>query len=172
MLAALDVTKAKADVFNWSSVTFAMWDAITSFTGSDIKSLRYIGSCDIDNASTQSIIRRALDGTSEQTKTFTADSKAFFALLGSPNGYGGVYLLMEHKRQLGHKTITQAVVFKEGNFEEPTLVFVVEDVPPLRSGRMTTTNATSVDEEKSFCLSSDGLSNGTLITSQKDFATS
>lgn len=47
------------------------------------------------------------------------------------------HLLMQHKRQLGFKTITQAVVFGNGGSkgEGHDVVFVVRDMPIARLGR-------------------------------------
>ncbi|TLD37918.1 hypothetical protein E2P81_ATG03593 [Venturia nashicola] len=47
-------------------------------------------------------------------KTFTMDSEAGKVLLGSPNGRGVAWFLLQHKRAFGLKTITGAVIFKEG----------------------------------------------------------
>ncbi|KAE9992668.1 hypothetical protein EG327_008269 [Venturia inaequalis] len=47
-------------------------------------------------------------------KVFNMDTDAGKVLLGSPNGRGVAWLLLQHKRAFGLKTITSAVVFKEG----------------------------------------------------------
>ncbi|QDS73117.1 hypothetical protein FKW77_001062 [Venturia effusa] len=46
-------------------------------------------------------------------KTFSMDSEAGKVLLGSPNGRGVAWFLLQHKMAFGLKTITSAVVFKE-----------------------------------------------------------
>lgn len=38
-------------------------------------------------------------------------TQAFYAPLGTPSGAGAAYLLMQHKRQLGVKTIARFTVF-------------------------------------------------------------
>ena len=52
------------------------------------------------------------------------------ALLGTPNGAGGVYLLMQHKRALGLKTISRVHVGFEwiGGRWLPFLIFEVVDM--------------------------------------------
>jgi hypothetical protein len=51
---------------------------------------------------------------------------------GSPNGLGAAYFLVQHKRQLGKKTITKVRVWKwdDSFIGTPNMLFYVEDVPP------------------------------------------
>ena len=138
MLSSISSRKAKAETVYWSDAFFAMWQAVTSFTQTNIKNLRYIGRIGVENEFTNSIIRRALlsNSSNEQDtiKTFAAGTPPFLALIGTPNGAGPAHLLMTHKRRLGHKSIAQVVLFeKHKDYPAyPDLFFVVRDVPPRR----------------------------------------
>lgn len=133
-----------------------MWQAVTSFTRTNIKNLRYIGRIGVENEITNSIIERALSLDSrnepDTIKTFTAGTPPFFALLGTPNGVGPAHLLMKHKRWLGHKSITKVVLFdKNKDYPAyPDLVFVVRDVPPKRPNQGASTN--SLHSNPALCL--------------------
>ena len=59
---------------------------------------------------------------------FGPGEEAFLALLGTPNGAGSVYLLMQHKRALGRKTIGRVVVVRDGEDSGPHVVFEVRDL--------------------------------------------
>lgn len=59
--------------------------------------------------------------------TFERGTQGFKALLGTPNGAGAVFLLMQHKRWLGWKRVERVVVFPNG-MVFPDLVFLVGEV--------------------------------------------
>lgn len=54
-------------------------------------------------------------------------AKAFYALLASPNGAGGVWLLMQHKVVLGRKGVKRIVVWNEVG-HSPDIVFEVGEL--------------------------------------------
>ncbi|KAH6858863.1 hypothetical protein BKA58DRAFT_444049 [Alternaria rosae] len=58
--------------------------------------------------------------------TYSAGSVEFNALLGSPNGAGVAYLLIQHKKGLGHKTVDKVTVFKKK--WDTMLLFHITDV--------------------------------------------
>jgi hypothetical protein len=58
--------------------------------------------------------------------TYDAGSDEFNALLGSPNGRGVAYLLIQHQKQLGHKTVENITVFRRQL--EVMLLFKIHDV--------------------------------------------
>ncbi|KAL5376080.1 hypothetical protein PMIN02_011895 [Paraphaeosphaeria minitans] len=111
--------------------------------GKDPTSFKYMMSLMITNEETASIIARALGskdlgpwpGTS-----FNWRSKDFKALLGSPNGMGFGYLLVQHKYQLGKMFIKQVQVFHGDTWHHlPNMVFTLEEQsgtepPPKPSG--------------------------------------
>ncbi|KAI4271512.1 MAG: hypothetical protein LQ337_005956 [Flavoplaca oasis] len=133
LIAALSARKAAAETLHWSDITFAMWQAVTTFTRRDIRNLRFIAHHAIHHAPTQTIIKRLIDGKIGESRTFGQRTEALFALLGTPGGAGTVYLLMQHKRQLGRKQIIRATVFGKvpSQWEHfgygPDVVFEVRD---------------------------------------------
>ena len=139
LIAALNIKKAAGEQIYWSDASFALWEAITSFSRSNLRYLRYIAHNDISNPVTKYIIHRAVPNESESITVFDAGTTAFLALMGTPNGVGGVHLLMEHKRALGYKTITRAIVFRKGPRAFPSgsdVVFQVQDMPVPLQGRV------------------------------------
>lgn len=116
----------------WSDVTFAVWEALSALHRSNIQDLRYIVLTEVDNYISTIIIDHAvLDPL--KVATFEPGTEAHRALLGSPNGVGSVYLLMEHKKQLGRKTIGRIIIccvaLEEEEVEGPSMVFEILDIP-------------------------------------------
>ncbi|KAL8735480.1 MAG: hypothetical protein Q9181_002802 [Wetmoreana brouardii] len=166
LITALATDKAGVETVHWSDVAFAMWEAVTSFSGLDIKKLRYIAQSSINHVVTLSIIQHLVEGQPKQVKVLEPNMEGFFAILGTPNGVGSVNLLMEHKRQLGTKTIAQAVVFgktpSEWHVMGPDVVFVLRDRPVPKMGRAGNINTTSLDGLTDFCRSLNGSSSEAL----------
>ena len=106
-----------------------MWEAVTAFSKSSIKDVRFIAHKDISNAVTQAIIKRAVGDRKGDVIAFDHNTEAFRALLGTPNGAGGAHLLTQHKRRLGHKTMVRVTVLQHNWPPLPDLVFEVQDVP-------------------------------------------
>lgn len=63
---------------------------------------------------------------------FSPDDEAFKAFLGVPNGWGAVFLLMEHKQALGFKTISRVVLIEDWSGNDPFLIYEVVDMPSPR----------------------------------------
>lgn len=120
----------------WSDATFALWQRITALAGGDVKDIRYIAQGLVYNDITASIIDSAVpEGSSAKITVFGPGDEAFRTLLGTPNGWGGVFLLMEHKRVLGFKTISRVALIRDGSQNDPFLIFGVVDMPAPRSCR-------------------------------------
>ncbi|KAF3054125.1 hypothetical protein E8E11_011824 [Didymella keratinophila] len=66
-----------------------------------------------------------------------AEMEAALALLGSPNGIGAGYFLIQHRRQLGWKYIWKVKVWMSGEDEwaEPNILFYVSDHAPIAGPR-------------------------------------
>lgn len=62
-------------------------------------------------------------GWSEKIRVFRPSNDALVALVGNPNGVGGVYLLMEHKRALGLERISRMVLILDGSGSDPYLIY-------------------------------------------------
>ncbi|KAF5529923.1 hypothetical protein FMEXI_13852 [Fusarium mexicanum] len=121
-------------VKKWSDATWMQWDRVCTEADGDVKDLKYIIRSKIANYATLEIILRAIlsrheknprrnkktIGTWKNKLTFTVakDKEEFPAILGSPNGSGAAFMLINHKKRLGVKTIKRIDVFvPEGSFE-------------------------------------------------------
>jgi hypothetical protein len=112
---------------HWSDVAYLQW-----LSKADQRSnLRYVLRYNVLNDLTRFVIeylglqsKLVLKGW--PGKTYNAGSVEFNALLGSPNGSGVAYLLAQHKKQLGHKTVDKVTVFKK--MYEIMLLFDITDV--------------------------------------------
>ncbi|KAI5359165.1 hypothetical protein Slin14017_G100670 [Septoria linicola] len=128
----------------WSDVVTAVWTSLTSATGRQL--LRYIVRINIQNQDTNDIVIEALQrvpggrkngvapkwpgftfkpppvpppagGGASPTKQSKEMLKAFQAVLATPNVRGVVWLLLQHKFQLGAKTIKEIIVWDMSPFE-------------------------------------------------------
>lgn len=92
----------------------------------------------ISNDETNALIATCLRNAGEELQawpgvSFDTGTDEGHALLGSPNGAAFAYFLMQHKRELGMKTIQRITVFKAETEDDialvdPYLVFHVADV--------------------------------------------
>lgn len=127
-----------------SDLAWGLWNRVP---GEDVKHLTMFMAFGIVNDDTASvIIPRALQaaGVDEVDKWPGTDfvvgeggaemEEAAMALIGSPNGLGAGYFLLQHKRQLGAaKSIRKVKVFKgddEFDSEDPNIIFYVDAAPP------------------------------------------
>ncbi|KAF2870565.1 hypothetical protein BDV95DRAFT_63525 [Massariosphaeria phaeospora] len=108
-----------------------LWAAYEPYSGSR---LRHVMSCDINNEETRAIMFRALGNKAPTTwpgTSFDINSDEGLALLGSPNGYGFAYLLIQRKAELGNRCITRATVFRppviRAREPDPMLLFDVRE---------------------------------------------
>ncbi|ORY01812.1 hypothetical protein BCR34DRAFT_636686 [Clohesyomyces aquaticus] len=119
-----------------SDIIYLEWFGLTQSTKSKTQNLHYIFSSPVKNPLTQSLIRRALLNTQQSLSTwpgatFFMDSDEGKAILGAPNGVGAAYLLVQHKKQLGRKTVKKVTVFQDAGKavpRPPSLLFWVEGV--------------------------------------------
>lgn len=162
LIAGLENRKAAAEMVFWSDLAFALWLSVTTYTRSNIRDLRSIARHEIDNPVTRSIIERAVGPRSKNVRVFERGSQGFKALLGSPNGKGSVFLLMQHKWALGHKNIAKAAVFPNAPF--PDVVFAVRDMPGSLGEGVAGANGTlSSGEESRLCRERNASAAGLLV---------
>ena len=126
MVGAYDVWRHKDDELHWSDITFAIWQGVTSMSGLDPKKISFIGQGTIKNVVSEAIIDRVAPLRTRVT-TYVAGDVEFSALLGTPNGMGGVYFLMQHKQALGFKTISQVTIIRDLT-GEANLIFDVAEL--------------------------------------------
>ncbi|KAF1914819.1 hypothetical protein BDU57DRAFT_596691 [Ampelomyces quisqualis] len=104
-----------------------------------IKDIRYFFVLGISNDQTNQVIASVLQ---KKGKTLSAwpgltvgtESDEGKALLGSPNGATFAYFLLQHKAQLGYKTISKVTIFRPDSdddieFVDASLLFHVVDAP-------------------------------------------
>ena len=132
-----------------------MWEAVASYSGYNVMDLRFIAHWNISNPFTNYIINHLLGPQLGQIKLFGQDTEGFSALLGTPNGRGVPWLLMQHKRQLGFKTIARAAVIgkRQEGTDGPSMVFMLRDMPSPPRDDATNTTTTAVDDFTGLCCS-------------------
>ena len=64
--------------------------------------------------------------------TYEAGTEAFNALLGTPNGFGIPYMLAQHQKQLGHKTVDKITIFYKGEHRRLMILFSIQNVDVAR----------------------------------------
>ncbi|KAJ9222528.1 hypothetical protein DTO169C6_5119 [Paecilomyces variotii] len=106
----------------WSDVTFLQWQHMAQ---GNIQNLNHVFQETITNDDTRSIMRKALgkpDGwnnwdelhSSSAWRSFYPGSNEYNALLYTPNVRGVAWLLIQHKQQLGRRTISKITTFGAG----------------------------------------------------------
>ena len=144
------VPKLKA----YSDITFLQWHGLAEGMQKDMTHLsintppniphvfrthtltEYIFRTPVENANTEALIQKALSNVKKELDLwpgvdFEMSTDEGKAILGSPNGAGCAYLLLQHKAQLGVKTISKVTVFQDDGAAKPrppSMVFHVKDV--------------------------------------------
>ncbi|KAK3078934.1 hypothetical protein LTS18_006252, partial [Coniosporium uncinatum] len=143
------------DLQLWSDVVFLEWARRASNDDDDddgvgansIKNLKFVLRLWIVNVETCDVIAHALRRLHpareesrlvhfENEADIPVESEEGKALLGTPNGRGVAWLLVQHRRQLGRKTVAGVRVWVDGTCVEemdmelcrPNMVFYVRDV--------------------------------------------
>ena len=110
VIIAEDNKRIKGSKIAWSTVTAMIWeDTCKNVDKTDPKSLKYIFRDNIVNKATPGFIDKV------GIKAFKPGEEGFFALLGSENGKGAAYLLLQHSGIIGKKTIKEIVTYKSGD---------------------------------------------------------
>ncbi|UPL00301.1 hypothetical protein LCI18_011235 [Fusarium solani-melongenae] len=132
----LGVTEAKRErliqeppptthIQKWSDVAWIQWTQACEWYNGDVANVRYIIRSWITNHFTLSIVFQALinkdkrDGRGKIigrwadriTLTVRDNPDEFHAILGSPNGSGSAYFLINHKQRMGVKIINKVDIF-------------------------------------------------------------
>jgi hypothetical protein len=116
---------------HWSDVAYLQW---LSHADPDYN-LRYVLRYNVLNDLSQFVVKTLenLNGTPPiewPGTTYEAGTEEFLALLGTPNGSSTGYLLINHKAELGHKTIDKITVFLQGRHEVMILFHVMDAKAP------------------------------------------
>jgi hypothetical protein len=120
----------------WSDIAFIQWKVLAGVAIVD-SGLRCVVQANVQNADTVAVMSKVFgkDATGTIiTEGFNTldrpDSEGAQALLGTLNGCGIDWLLIQHKLmdKLGHKVVETVTMF----FSEPNLLFHIKDVSPKR----------------------------------------
>ncbi|OCL11096.1 hypothetical protein AOQ84DRAFT_257642, partial [Glonium stellatum] len=99
---------------SWADVTWLQWQELAK---ENVRNLQYIFSSPVENEESNAIIRRSLEVAKQPLSQwsgrveFSMDTEEGRAILGSANGRGVAWMLINHKAQLGLKTIDSVIVF-------------------------------------------------------------
>jgi hypothetical protein len=116
------------DLKNWSDVAYLQWKSRTFYTTSNLKFvLRHW----VTNTATNYYLTLLHDDNGTDTTdwpgiSYNAASREGRVLLGTPNGSSVAYMLIQHKRDLGQKTVDKIQVFK--HYNNIMLLFHIVDV--------------------------------------------
>ncbi|KAH8724374.1 hypothetical protein GQ44DRAFT_728022 [Phaeosphaeriaceae sp. PMI808] len=125
---------------HWSDMVFLQWRFPEYLSGSG--ELCYVLRAGVENRSTVNIIFQVLgqeydpylwvDKWDDRPRwpgiEFSMETAEGQALLGTPNGSGVGFLLIQHKRDLGHKVVEKVRVFFPDLGTCPDLLFYIKDV--------------------------------------------
>lgn len=127
-------TSSDLDV-HWSDAAFAIWSGLNLVRSSPRSNLRYVIQSSVVNEVTKVVLGRIIDILQpryplQKTISPSKESEWFFALLGTPNGAGVGYLLLDHKGVLGFKTVTSITIFGKNPDALLDVLFQIQDMPP------------------------------------------
>jgi hypothetical protein len=124
----------------WSDVTFLEFQKFMHDSGQPIDALKAVWHRAIINPNTRDLAAR-LSAVDDWTKVpdwpgkdFKPGTDEFAALVGSDNGKGIVYFLLQHRTQLGARTITNARVWKDHTLH---ILYSIDDTCSANSGEAT-----------------------------------
>ncbi|KAH7406736.1 hypothetical protein DE146DRAFT_753290 [Phaeosphaeria sp. MPI-PUGE-AT-0046c] len=120
---------------SFSDVMWAYWIR----DNPDIQNIRYFFMLGISNDQTNQLIASCLEKAGKKLSEwpgliFDTSSDEGHALLGSQNGATFAYFLIQHKAELGYKTITKVTIIRpesddDNDFVDASLVFHVGEAP-------------------------------------------
>ncbi|KAF2826952.1 hypothetical protein CC86DRAFT_249085, partial [Ophiobolus disseminans] len=112
MVSRLGCPNMKVPELNhWSDIAYLQWTNGMPHVVADLKAIVRLN---IENVNTISVIDRIKADLSKKLGVFldaNLETEQAKALLGTPNGAGGAWLLSQHQRELGHKVVGQVTLF-------------------------------------------------------------
>ncbi|KAF1984676.1 hypothetical protein K402DRAFT_455568 [Aulographum hederae CBS 113979] len=102
----------------WSDVTFLEWEHQCQLAGTSVKDLRFVQRSSVVNIKSRRVAKTALAFLQRSYEKFdlspemSMDLDAAAAILGTPNGKGVAWLLLQHKQQFGPRFIQGVTVYK------------------------------------------------------------
>ncbi|KZM27505.1 uncharacterized protein EKO05_0005255 [Ascochyta rabiei] len=135
---------ALPDLRSSSDITWLAWKP---YHDKGVK-LHHIITWSVTNGATQRLVAAAIEAASDESLRdadkalrpypwvgWTADQTPGSLILGSPNGVGIGYLLVQHKPELGNRRVRNIEVFLAdtgaSNLHEPSIAWEVEDAPAM-----------------------------------------
>ena len=118
----------------WSDLVFLAWQNFQQKQAEPearMQNLRYVFRMQIANVDTESIVSRVMGGVAASVwpgKTFKMTTDEGKALLGTPHGSGIAWLLAQHKKQLGLKTVDEVTVYRLTTGQPTSLCFALKDI--------------------------------------------
>lgn len=97
-----------------SDVIYIEWASQASAAGTDVATLQYVIQLNVVNVGSRLAMNMAMQARNNDwssPEVFTQGSTEFNALLGSPNGNPQAWLLINHKADLGVKTVYSITVW-------------------------------------------------------------
>ena len=101
----------------WSDVIFLGWKSVCKAANpqADVSSLRYILRQTVSNQITLGVIDSYAPNVGAWPgKSFDINSRGGQALLGTPNGYGIAFMLLQHQAELGNKKVQKVTAWHAG----------------------------------------------------------
>jgi hypothetical protein len=125
---------------HWSDITYLQWLTTSTFVPGETPAvtlspapIKYIFRLSIHNVKTYSVLNKIMRKNGRSTYdawpgvTFDIESEEGKAILGTPNGAGTAWLLIQHRRQLRPRKIEKVTVFYADNegdlYRWPSLLF-------------------------------------------------
>lgn len=128
----------------WSDVSFLEYQRFMNESGQSIDSLKAVWHRAVINPSTLGLATRLFavndwtDVAAWPGKDFKPGTDEFAALIGSENGKGVVYLLLQHKQQLGARSFTNARIWKDDTLH---VLYSIDDTCGAENNNAPTTSS-------------------------------
>lgn len=131
--------RAIVPLSRWSDVTWINWQTLCMLHRVSVQTLKAVVHLDVTNSHTKELISAALQmaGIARLSKfpgnTFNKDddpNDIFASLLASPNALGTVWLLLQHRLELGYKEVSYIQVYCVWCRSEDEEVFMIVGIRP------------------------------------------
>jgi hypothetical protein len=118
-LKATEEVKVPPPIEYWSDVVFLEWN---NQAGNQPENLEYIWRVNVENSDTKAIVEYVLNKRHRPPwiREFLPDEEVGSAIIGSPNGIGVTYFLINHKSKMGRKRVSKIYVYDVPDTDEPT----------------------------------------------------
>lgn len=103
---------------SWSDATWLQWAHMTASNIEQQRNIEYIMQNSVINRDTQAVVWEVIGGVGqlgdfETRHEFVPEMPEFDAMLGTPNANGVAWFLIQHRAQLGQRSIDKIVIYDE-----------------------------------------------------------